>query len=90
MTSKKSEVATAGLNNPLDEESMENSGRRSLDAQLVQMKATSNPPKDAADRQLYEQGRTARLNGISKEDAPYDSEDKAHRHWLKGWESLGE
>lgn len=33
----------------------------------------------------YQQGRIARLNGISKEDAPHDSESDEYKAWLKGW-----
>jgi len=33
----------------------------------------------------FEQGRFARRNGISKDDAPYDTEDANHKAWLAGW-----
>lgn len=33
----------------------------------------------------YQQGRTARLNGISKEEAPYGEDDDKAKEWLNGW-----
>lgn len=45
-------------------------------------------PKDAEDATVFQQGRTARLGSISKEDAPYDESDAKHKVWLKGWESV--
>lgn len=45
-------------------------------------------PRDAEDVVVFQQGRTARLGGISKEDAPYDKSNSAHKVWLKGWNSV--
>lgn len=47
-------------------------------------------PKDTEDRAAFVQGQTARAGSIAKEDAPYDPSDHRYKHWLKGWESLGE
>ncbi|RYG87235.1 MAG: hypothetical protein EON59_08020 [Alphaproteobacteria bacterium] len=45
-------------------------------------------PKDAADAQIFHQGRTAALNGIGEDDAPFDQGSDERKLWSKGWASV--
>lgn len=54
-------------------------------------KAKAKAKKDAKDdayNTAFTQGRTAKANAISKDDAPYDAESNEYKAWLKGWKSM--
>lgn len=42
--------------------------------------------KKTDDLRVFQQGRTAKLGGISREEPPYGEDDHNLKVWLKGWD----